>query len=68
MHLLRSISADLVAAQDGAVSRYTAESAFGMLEPEQRRTATVKAACHHNLPRDGIAKISESPEKFILMG
>ena len=37
-----------------------------MSEPEQRRTATVKAAYHYNL-RDGIVRVSESPEKFILV-
>ena len=37
-----------------------------MLEPEQRRTATTKAAYHRNL-RDGIARVSESPENFILV-
>ena len=61
-----SAAADLVAAQDDAVSRYTAESASDMLEPEQRRTAKVNAAYHRNL-RDGIAKISESPDKIILV-
>ena len=64
--MVLSAAADLVAAQDDAVPRYKAESASDMLEPEQRRTAKVKAAYHRNL-RDGIAKISESPEKCILV-
>ena len=51
--MVRSAAADLVATQDEAVSRYTAESAPEVLEPEQCRTATVKAAYHRNL-RDGI--------------
>ena len=63
--MVLSAAADLIATQDEAVSRYTAESASELLEPE-RRTASVKAAYHRNL-RDGIAKISESPEKFILV-
>ena len=55
--MVLSAAADLAAAQDGAVSRYTAESASDMLEPEQRRTATAKAAYHRNL-RDGITRVS----------
>ena len=64
--MVRSASADLVATQDEAVSRYTAESASEMLEPEQRRTATAKASCHRNL-RDDIARVSGSPDEFILV-
>ena len=64
--MVLSAAADLVATQDDAVSRYTAESTSEMPEPEQRRTATVKAAYHRNLC-DGIAKICEPPEKFILV-
>ena len=61
-----SAAADLIATQDETVSRYTAKSASEMPEPEQRRTASAKAAYHRNL-RDGITKISESPKKSILM-
>ena len=64
--MVRLAAADLVATQDDAVSRYTAESASKIFEPEQRRTATAKAAYHRNL-RDGIVRMGESPEKFILV-
>ena len=64
--MVRSAAADLVATQDAAVSRYTAESVSEVLKPGQHRTATVKAVYHRNL-RDDIARISESPKKFILV-
>ena len=64
--MFRSAAADLIATQDEAVSRYTAERAFEIPEPEQRRTATIKAAYNRNL-RDGLARVSESPENFILV-
>ena len=57
---------DLVAAEDGAVSCYAIDSASELLEPEQRRTASVKLAYHRNV-RVSILKINESPEKFILV-
>ena len=64
--MVRSAAADLIATQDEAVSRYTAESASEIPEPEQRRTATTKAAYNRNL-RDGLTRVSESPENFILV-
>ena len=42
--MVRSAAAELIAAQDVAIARYTAESASGMLEPEQRCAASKKAA------------------------
>ena len=63
--IIQSAAMDLVAAEDNAVSRYVIDSAPELLEPEQRRTAPVKLAYHRNL-REGILKISESPEKSIL--
>ena len=48
------------------MSRYPIDSAPELLEPEQRRTASVKLAHHRNL-REGMLKINESPEKFILV-
>ena len=64
--VVQSAATDLIAAEDGAVARYTTDSAPEMLEPEQRRTASVKLAYHRNL-REGMLKISESPDKFILV-
>ena len=63
---LRTELALLVAAEDGAVSRYAIDSASELLEPEQRRTASVKLAYQRNL-REGMLKVNESPEKFILV-
>ena len=37
-----------------------------MLEPEQRRPSTMKAAYHRNL-RDALARVIECPENFILV-
>ena len=42
--MVRSAAAELVAAQDVAIARYTAESASDMLEPEQRCASSKKAA------------------------
>ena len=64
--MIQSAAMDLVAAEDDAVSRYATDSAPELLEPEQRRTASVKLAYHRNL-REGMLKINESPEKFILV-
>ena len=64
--MIQSAAMDLVAAEDDTVSRYAIDNAPELLEPEQRRTASVKLAYHRNL-REGILKINESPEKFILV-
>ena len=48
------------------MARYAIGSALELREPEQRRTALVKLAYHRNL-REGMLKISESPEKFTLV-
>ena len=64
--MVRSAAAELIATQDEAIARYTAESAPGISEPEQRRTATIKAAYQRNL-RDGIARVNEWPEDLILV-
>ena len=56
--MVRSAAAELIATQDEAIARYTAESASEMLEPEQRHTATTKAAYQHDL-RDALARVSE---------
>ena len=48
------------------MSRYAIDSASDLLEPEQRRTASVKLAYHRNL-RESILKTNEPPDKFILV-
>ena len=48
------------------MARYATDSTSSMLEPEQRRTVSAKLAYHRNL-REGLLKMSESPEKFILV-
>ena len=40
--MVRSAAAELIASQDEAIARYTAESASKMLEPEQRCTSSKK--------------------------
>ena len=62
----QSAAMDLVAAEDGAVSRYAIDSASQLPEPEQRRTASVKLTYHRNV-RESILKINGSPEKSILV-
>ena len=47
--VVRSAAAELIAAQDEAIARYTAESASDMLEPEQRCAASKKAAHQRNI-------------------
>jgi len=42
--VVRSAAAGLIAAHDEAIARYTAESASGMLEPEQRCAASKKGS------------------------
>jgi hypothetical protein len=64
--MVRSAAAELIATQDEAIARYTAESASEMLEPEQRRTVTTKAAYQRNL-RGAFTRVSEWPENFILL-
>ena len=64
--MVRSAAAELVAAQDEAIAPYTAESASGMLEPEQRCASSKKAAHQHNL-RGALSRVSESPENYILV-
>ena len=64
--VIQSAATDLIAAEDGAVTRYTTGSAPEILEPEQRRTASDKLAYHRNL-HEGMLKISELPDKFILV-
>jgi len=61
--MIRAATQELVAVEDGAVvARYTTDNTSEMLEPEERRTASAKLAYHRNL-REGLLKISESPEK-----
>ena len=64
--MIQSAATDLIAGEDDAVARYATDSTPEMLEPEQRRTASAKLAYHRNL-REGILKISTSPEKSILV-
>ena len=64
--MVRSAAADLVAAQDEAIARYTAESASDMLEPEQRCASSKQAAHQRNL-RDALSRVSEAPENYILV-
>ena len=47
--MVRSAAAELIAAQDEAITRYTAESASEMLQPEQRCASSKKLAYHSNL-------------------
>ena len=64
--MVRSATAELIAVQDEAIARYTAESASGMLEPEQRCAASKKAARQRNI-RDILNRIFEAPEQYILV-
>ena len=64
--VVRSAAAELVAAQDVAIARYTAESASDMLEPEQRCASSKKAAHHRDL-QGALSRVSEAPENCILV-
>ena len=64
--MVRSAAAELVAAQDEAIARYTAESTSDMLEPEQRCASLKKPAHQLNL-RGALSHVSESPENYILV-
>ena len=64
--MARSAIAELIAVQDEAIARYTAESASGMLEPEQRCAASKKAA-HQRNSRDAFNRASEAPEQYVLV-
>ena len=64
--MVRSAAAELIAAQDEAIARYTAESASDMLEPEQRCAASKKAAHQRNI-RGALGRVSEAPEQYILV-
>ena len=64
--MVRSAAAELIAAQDEAIARYTAESASDMLEPEQRCAASKKAAHQRNI-RGTLGRVSEAPEQYILV-
>ena len=46
--IVRTAAAELITTQDEAIARYAAESASEMLEPEQRRASTKKAAYRRN--------------------
>ena len=64
--MVRSAAAELIAVQDEAIARYTAESASEFLEPEQRCASSKKAAHQRNL-RGALNRASESPENYILV-
>jgi hypothetical protein len=64
--MVRSATAELIAVQDEAIARYTAESASDMLEPEQRCAASKKAAHQRNI-RCAFNRVSEAPEQYILV-
>ena len=64
--MIRPATQELVAVEDGAMARYATDSTSEMLEPEQRQTASAKLAYHRNL-REGLLKIGESPEQFIMV-
>ena len=64
--MVRSAAAELIAAQDEAITCYTAESASEMLEPEQRCASSKKLAYQRNL-RGAFSRVSEWPENCILV-
>ena len=64
--MVRSAVTELIAVRDEAISRYEAKSASGMLEPEQRSAASKKAVHQRNI-RGALNRVSEAPERYILV-